>query len=114
MGSLEVHCSSRHSAHIRTNDLLKGTAAASATTVAYITDCTPSFETARILSFYWGLRFSLRALGPTLCAFLDQIFGTPVAAVYLAVFIHAFYFLSVTFVVPESLSREKRAGNRMK
>ena len=65
-----------------------------------------------MLSLTLGLRFTGMAIGPTLCSFLVHTFGSPVAAVCLVLFIHAFYFVTVLFVLPESVSREKREENR--
>ncbi|EJD02479.1 MFS general substrate transporter [Fomitiporia mediterranea MF3/22] len=92
--------------------LLGGTAAATATTNAYIADCTPASARARVFSLTLGLRFIGMAIGPTLCSLIVSATGTPIAALVLVVGTHIAYVLTMIFVVPESLSSEKRVENQ--
>ncbi|KAI5116339.1 hypothetical protein M0805_009175 [Coniferiporia weirii] len=92
--------------------LLGGTAITTAAVYAYITDCTPASARAHTLSLTLGLRFTGMAIGPTLCALLVRFTGTPVAAVMLVVAVHIAHVVLVLFVVPESLSAERKEENR--
>lgn len=65
-----------------------------------------------MLSLTLGLRFIGMSIGPILSGFLVRIFGTPIAAAYFVVGVHALYFVLVLFVMPESLAREKKEENR--
>ncbi|KAL5489752.1 hypothetical protein ACEPAI_4584 [Sanghuangporus weigelae] len=92
--------------------LLGGSAGTTAATYAYIADCTPIESRAGVFSLTLGLRFMGMAIGPTLCALIVHFTGTPIAALVLVIATHIVYALMMLFVVPESLSSEKRAENR--
>lgn len=94
------------------DSVLSGTAAMSALSAAYITDCTPSHDRARMLTITHGLRYTGMALGPTFASFLVQFFDTPIASVYLMVGNHIIYFILVVFVMPESLGVDRKEENR--
>lgn len=84
----------------------------SALPAAYITDCTPPHDRARMLTITHGLRYTGMALGPTFASFLVQFFDTPVASVYFMVGNHIIYFILVFFVIPESLGVDRKEENR--
>lgn len=89
-----------------------GTAGATAATNGYIADCTPAVARAWTFSLTLGLRFTGMAIGPTRRALLVHVTGPPVIAPVLVVGTHVAYVLAMMFIVPESLSPEKRVENR--
>ncbi|KAL4246070.1 hypothetical protein ABKN59_003276 [Abortiporus biennis] len=86
---------------------LGSVAAASAGVHAYIADCTDPSARSRTFSLFLGLLFTGMAFGPTIGGLLVKYTGNPLVIFYITTGIHLTYNVTMWFVVPESLPREK-------
>jgi MFS family permease len=76
---------------------------------AYVTDTTDSSSRSRVFSLSTGLLFTGVALGPTIGSLLVKYTKNILSVFYFATIIHILYGLMIWFVIPESLSRAKKA-----
>ncbi|KAL1984703.1 hypothetical protein VTN96DRAFT_8736 [Rasamsonia emersonii] len=81
---------------------------------SYAADCTPPERRNVVFGYFHGVLFTGLALGPFLVGLLIKLTGNVVDVFYTVLGCHAFYFLMVTFVVPESVSRERQLIAREK
>jgi len=96
--------------------LLGGISTTTATTNAYLSDCTDPGSRARIFSIMGGVLMCGIALGPMLGSLLIRLTGSNLVPFYVGIVVHFGYLLVVWTVLPESLSlqRQKDARSRHK
>jgi MFS family permease len=85
-----------------------------AITHAYASDCTPPPKRAVAFGYFHACLFGGIALGPLLAAFFIEVFGSLIIIFYLAIGVHAFFFLFVLFVIPESLTKKRQQAAQAK
>jgi MFS family permease len=85
-----------------------------ALTHAYATDCTPPPKRGIAFGYFHACLFGGVAFGPLLTAFLMKKTGTLLTIFYVALGIHIFFILFITFVVPESLTKKRQLVAREK
>ncbi|KAL9931936.1 hypothetical protein V8E36_009251 [Tilletia maclaganii] len=90
--------------------LLGGFATLIAAHQAYIADTTPSGTRAKTFAIFGGCMFGGLALGPILGGLIVEWTGDILSVFYLAFVAHIIYLVFVTFVLPESVSPERKAA----
>jgi hypothetical protein len=85
-----------------------------ALTHAYATDCTPPPKRGIAFGYFHACLFGGIAFGPLLTAFLVRKTGTLLTIFYVALGIHIFFILYISFVVPESLTKKRQLVAREK
>ncbi|KAI9719630.1 MAG: hypothetical protein M1812_003401 [Candelaria pacifica] len=88
--------------------------AALAVAHAYATDCTQPAKRNVAFAYFHGCLFSGIALGPILAGYIIKATGQILTIFYIAVGAHGAFILSLLFVVPESLAKERQMANREK
>ncbi|KAL2419810.1 hypothetical protein ABEF95_005072 [Exophiala dermatitidis] len=81
---------------------------------AYASDCSPPERRNVAFGYFHGTLFAGIALGPIVAGWLIKLAGTVMVVFYVALACHAFFILFVSFVVPESLSKERQLLAREK
>lgn len=81
---------------------------------SYAADSTPPERRNVVFGYFHGVLFTGLALGPFLVGLLIKLTGNVVDVFWTVLGCHAFYFLMVTFVVPESVSRARQLMAREK
>lgn len=81
---------------------------------SYASDCTPPAKRSVAFGFFQGALFFGIAVGPTLAAILIKQTGGPMVVFYIGLLFHSIFCLSVLFIVPESLSKERQRVAREK
>lgn len=81
---------------------------------AYASDCSSPERRNVAFGYFHGTLFSGIALGPLLAGKLIELSGTVMIAFYVALGCNIFYILFISFVVPESLSKERQLVAREK
>lgn len=81
---------------------------------AYASDCSPPERRNVAFGYFHGTLFAGIALGPILAGWLIELTGTVITVFYVSLACHAFFILFVSFVVPESLSKERQLLAREK
>ncbi|KAK0565215.1 hypothetical protein OC861_003890 [Tilletia horrida] len=90
--------------------LMGGFATLIAAHQAYIADTTPSGTRAKTFAIFGGCMFGGLALGPILGGFIVEFTGDILSVFYLAFLAHVVYLLFVFFILPESVSPERKAA----
>ncbi|KAE8233537.1 hypothetical protein CF326_g1424 [Tilletia indica] len=90
--------------------LLGGFATLIAAHQAYIADTTPSGTRARTFAIFGGCMFTGLALGPLLGGFIVDWTGDILSVFYVAFAAHVIYLIFVAFVLPESVSPDRKAA----
>ncbi|EXJ83878.1 hypothetical protein A1O1_07506 [Capronia coronata CBS 617.96] len=75
---------------------------------AYASDCSTPERRNVAFGYFHGTLFTGIALGPILAGWLIKLTDAVIVVFYFALACHAFFILFVTFVVPESLSKERQ------
>lgn len=88
--------------------------AAMALSYAYATDCTAPERRNVAFGYYHGALFAGIALGPILAGYIVKATGKLLAPFYIALSLHAGFFLFLLLVVPESLTKERQLAAREK
>ncbi|KAJ5134753.1 uncharacterized protein N7443_003626 [Penicillium atrosanguineum] len=81
---------------------------------SYATDCTPPDRRSVAFGLFHGTLFLGIAAGPSGAAYLIKQTGTALPVFYIGLACHIIFVLSVFFVVPESLSKERQLAAREK
>lgn len=79
---------------------------------AYATDITPPLQRNVVFGFFHGCLFAGIAFGPILGGYITQWSGSLVTVFYFAIAAHAVFMLSMLFLVPESLTKERQLAAR--
>lgn len=85
-----------------------------AITYAYASDCTAPPKRAVAFGFFHGCLFLGIALGPLFAAFLIELSGSLITIFYCALAVHASFITFILFIVPDSLSKKRRAAAQEK
>ncbi|EGY20622.1 hypothetical protein VD0002_g3715 [Verticillium dahliae] len=75
---------------------------------SYASDCTPPSKRAVVIGRLHACLFTGLAVGPLLAGFLVAATGTLLSVFYALLICHIFFLFFVGFVVPESLSQQRR------
>ena len=87
---------------------------AMAVTFAYESDCTPPALRSVVFGYFHGCLFGGIALGPLAAGYIVKATGDVLTIFYIALACHATFFMFIGFVVPESLSKERKSLAREK
>ncbi|KAJ5664976.1 uncharacterized protein N7477_007424 [Penicillium maclennaniae] len=79
---------------------------------SYASDCTPPDRRSVAFGLFHGTLFFGIAFGPSGAAFLIKQTGTALPVFYIGLACHAIFVLSLLFIVPESLSKERQLAAR--
>ena len=88
--------------------------AAMAVTNAYASDCTSPSKRAVTFGYFHGVLFTGIALGPVLAGYIIKYTGSILSIFYIALLCHFIFLFFLTFVIPESLSKERQMAAREK
>ncbi|CAF9909912.1 MAG: hypothetical protein HETSPECPRED_009556 [Heterodermia speciosa] len=86
--------------------------AAMALTYAYTSDCTAPSKRAVAFAYFHGCLFGGIAVGPLISGFIVKTTGNILNIFYFALAFHAVFVLSIGFVIPESLSKQRQMQAR--
>ncbi|KAJ6110691.1 hypothetical protein N7486_002926 [Penicillium sp. IBT 16267x] len=81
---------------------------------SYATDCTPPDRRSVAFGLFHAALFLGVAAGPSGAAFIISKTGSSLIVFYTGFLLHAFFALSVMFIIPESLSKESQLVARAK
>ncbi|KAG9295057.1 hypothetical protein G9A89_017851 [Geosiphon pyriformis] len=81
------------------------------TSQAYISDCTTAERRSIIFGWLQGTLLLGLSVGPLIGGWIVKATNSLLSVFYISIVIFGFFFLYLLFVVPESLSLEKRAAN---
>lgn len=81
---------------------------------SYASDCTPPDRRSVAFGMFHGALFFGIAAGPSGAAYLIKKMGSPLIVFYIGLAFHAIFCLSLLFIVPESLSRDRQLAAREK
>jgi MFS family permease len=81
---------------------------------AYAADCSAPESRNVVFGYFHGVLFSGLAFGPFIFGLLIKLTGMPLVAFYAVTGCHAFYFLMLVSVIPESVSKERQRIAREK
>ena len=82
--------------------------ASMAISYAYASDCTAPPKRVVTFAYFHGCLFTGIALGPLVAGYIIKATGHLITIFYIAIGAHLFYLSCLTFVVPESLSKERQ------
>jgi len=88
--------------------------AAMALSYAYASDCTIPEQRNVVFGYYHGSLFAGIALGPILAGYIVKKSGKILTVFYMALGLHASFFLFLFLIVPESLTKERQLTAREK
>ena len=88
--------------------------AAMALTHSYATDCTPPAKRNVAFGYFHGCLFTGIAAGPIVAGYIIKATGTVLSVFYTALACHLIFIAWLSFVVPESLSKERQRLAREK
>ena len=88
--------------------------AAMAIIFAYASDCTAPARRSVVFGYFHCCLFGGIALGPVAAGYIVKATGSLLIPFYVALACHAFYFLFVGLIIPESLSKERQRQAREK
>lgn len=88
--------------------------AAMALTHAYSTDCTPPAKRNVVFGYFHGCLYAGIGVGPVIAGLITKASGKIITIFYISLVCHCFFTLSILFVVPESLPKEKQLIARQK
>ena len=88
--------------------------AAMALSYAYASDCTAPAKRNVVFGYFHGCLFGGIALGPLVAGYVVKATGHILSIFYIALASHCAFFLWLLFIVPESLSKERRRAAREK
>ena len=88
--------------------------AAMALSFAYASDCTVPNKRNVVFGYFQGCIFSGIAIGPIVAGYIVKATGQLLSIFYIALAAHSVFLLFLMFIVPESLSKERRIINRRK
>lgn len=88
--------------------------AAMAIIFAYLSDCTVPARRSIVFGYFHCCLFGGIALGPVAAGYIVKATGSLLTPFYIALACHAFFFLFIGFIVPESLSKERQRQTRKK
>lgn len=81
---------------------------------SYASDCTPPDRRSVAFGMFHGVLFLGIAAGPSGAAYLIKKTGGPLVVFYIGLVFHAIFCLSLFFIVPESLSKDRQLAAREK
>jgi len=81
---------------------------------AYATDCTPPTRRSVAFGYFHGVLFTGIAVGPLLAGLIVKATGSLIPVFYITLGCHATFFLSLLFVIPESLTKARQQSAREK
>jgi MFS family permease len=85
-----------------------------AMTHSYTADCVHPSKRAVAFGYFHACFFTGIALGPIVAAYMFKLTGSRISIFYLALACHSLFFLAVTFIIPESLSKRRQLIAREK
>ncbi len=81
---------------------------------AYTSDCTPPSKRGVAIGYLHSCLFTGLAFGPLIAGYLVEWTGSLLSIFYILLGCHAFFVLSMVFIIPESLSKKQRLLAREK
>ncbi|KAH7145771.1 major facilitator superfamily domain-containing protein [Dactylonectria estremocensis] len=81
---------------------------------SYTSDCTPPSKRAVYMGYMHACLFSGLAFGPIMAGYFAKWTGNLISIFYAVIVFHVFFMLTVGFIVPESLSKQKQLAAREK
>lgn len=88
--------------------------AALAVTYAYTSDCTAPSQRAVAFAYFHGCLFGGIAIGPLISGYVVKITGNILIIFYITLVCHIIFCLSIGFIVPESLTKERQMQARQR